>query len=245
MWDAACHPVFCLRLIIEKSMFTPALRAWRRFVSLRLVSRSHEDDISLIRRCCRLGVPSQSAVTAILRSEGLVVVDADEVAREVVRPGAWGYRRLLARFGTEILHADGAINRELLRTITIGENGSTQKRRQLNDATHLPIAARILTLLFYHAVVRGNPRVFLDAPLLYETGMHRLCRCVWVVTCSPEVQTARIMARDSVSKEEAEAAVATQWPLQRKVDLADAVIDNNGQRSLLQPAVLTLLQRLS
>jgi len=181
-------------------------------------------------------------VARILRAEGVPVIDADEIAREVVLPGAWGHRRLVARFGRKILNADGTVNRMYLRSITLGEHGSTQNRRLLNEATHLPIAARILWLMLRLGVWENHDVVCLDAPLLFETGMDRLCRLVWVVHCSPATQVLRLMARDGVGKVDAQANIDTQWPLAKKLAAADVKISNDGDLATLRVIVLDALR---
>ena len=74
-------------------------------------------------------------------------------------------------------------------------------------------------------------------PLLFEAGLESLCNEIWVVDCTPEQQLARMMQRDGLTKAEAQARLLAQWPLTRKRDLADRVIDNGGSPNDLVAAV--------
>ena len=83
----------------------------------------------------------------------------------------------------------------------------------------------------------GEPVVVLMIPLLFEAGLESLCSEIWVVNCTPEQQLARMMQRDGLSKAEAQARLQSQWPLARKRDRADRVIDNGGELNDLVSAV--------
>ena len=84
--------------------------------------------------------------------------------------------------------------------------------------------------------------VVLMIPLLFEAGLESLCSEIWVVDCTPEQQLARMMQRDGLSEAEAQARLLAQWPLTRKRDLADVVIDNGGGPNELAAAVNRCVQ---
>lgn len=168
----------------------------------------------------------KSSATAWLRGEGVRVVDMDEVARVVVQPGWRALAAIRRRFGDGVLLADGALDRaELGRRVF----ADPAERRALNRIMQLPLAAELLRRLAA-AFAAGCPVVVVDAPLLFESGLHRLARRVVVVAAPEGAQRERLMARDALTAEEARARVEAQMPLARKVARADHVVDNGGDR---------------
>ena len=161
-------------------------------------------------------------------------MDADEIAREVVQPGRWAYRRIIAAFGKRVCNSDGTIDRVLLRRMIFED---PLLRRRLNAATHPSIVLEIIRQIAFHRLVRWRRLVVLDAPLLFETRLNYLCRYVVVVSCSEDLQTQRLMARDHVSKEVAHKSIHAQMPLTAKMRLADCVIVNDSSLELLAERV--------
>jgi dephospho-CoA kinase len=100
----------------------------------------------------------------------LGIVDCDLIARDVVRPGAWGYRRVVRAFGPSILQEDGALDREKLGGLVFND---VSARKRLNAATHLPILVRMMTQILVLWVWKRCPVVVVDMPLLYEIGFQR------------------------------------------------------------------------
>ena len=94
-------------------------------------------------------------------------------------------------------------------------------------ALQFPIAAGLLQQLAYHWIV-GTPVVLLDAPLLFETKLNVLCKPILVISCSPQVQEERLMARNSFTRDQAKARIQSQLPLDWKCSHADILIDNSG-----------------
>jgi dephospho-CoA kinase len=89
----------------------------------------------------------------------------------------------------------------------------------------------------------AEPVVLLVIPLLFEAGLEGLCREVWLVDCDEDQQRRRLMARDQLSDAEARARLAAQWPMARKRDLADLLIDNRGEPSALAQATAAAWRR--
>lgn len=110
----------------------------------------------------------------------LGIVDCDLIARDVVRPGAWGYRRVVRAFGASILQEDGALDRERLGGLVFNDSAA---RKRLNEATHLPILVRMVTQILVLWVWKRCPVVVVDMPLLYEIGFQRFTR-PYTVRCS-------------------------------------------------------------
>jgi dephospho-CoA kinase len=166
----------------------------------------------------------KSYCAARLASKGVPVIDADQLAREVVRPGTPGLAAITKRFGTGVLRADGALDRErLAATIFSDEAG----RRDLERIVH-PAVYEAIQGWLRRAEIAGAPLAVADIPLLYETGHDRDFDRVIVAACRPETQRARLMARNGLSDEEARQRIAAQMPIEEKVKRADHVIRTDG-----------------
>jgi dephospho-CoA kinase len=166
----------------------------------------------------------KSTVSSILQRLGVAIIDCDEIAKSVVLPGRWGYRRVVKQFGIDILNSDKTINREALAQLVFKY---PLFRRQLNSATHLPVLVSILKQLFSNWLL-CKPYVIIDMPLLFETGFSKVTHPNIVVTCSQTTQLARIAQRDAMPLEDAKARIASQMPSDRKISLADIVLNNDG-----------------
>ncbi len=166
----------------------------------------------------------KSTAAKILVELGARVVDADQIARDVVAPGQPALAELVARFGSEYLLPDGSLDRKRLGARVFAD---VDERRKLNAITHPRIAAETQARL---AALRdaGEPLAVYEAALLVENGAQAGLDGLIVVACSEPTQRARLMARDGLSAEEADARMAAQWPLAQKVAVADWVIDSNG-----------------
>ncbi len=187
----------------------------------------------------------KSEVARHLTALGAVVIDADQLARHVVQPGEQGYQAIVARFGREILQADGSLDRKALGRIVFGD---PEARKALEAITH-PAIARLAAQRLSRERDQGTPVVFYMAPLLFEAGLVATMDEVWVVSVSEETQLARLMARDGIDREEALRRVAAQQPLAGKVARAHVVIDNSGlpeqTTSLVEEAWRQLRERLA
>jgi len=166
----------------------------------------------------------KSFVSGLLAEMGCRVVDADEVARRVVEPGAEGLRGVVEAFGAEVLRPDGTLDRALLGAIVFADEG---KRQLLNSILHPLIIAEQDELM--RRWEREDPRGVgvVDAALLIESGGYRRFDRLVVVHCRPEVQLERLMRRNSLTREEAERRVAAQMSQEEKLRHADFRIDTS------------------
>lgn len=165
----------------------------------------------------------KSSVAALLRARGVPVIDADQVSREVVAPPSPALDEIAARFGPEVLSPDGALNRKALGARIVGD---AEARRALEQILHPRIRAAIDVGLARLAR-EGHPVAAVEAALMVETGSYRLYDALLVVAASPEVQTARLMAREGLDEAAARAWLGAQLPVADKVALADAVVWND------------------
>jgi dephospho-CoA kinase len=166
----------------------------------------------------------KSTVSARFRARGVPIVDADELAREVVAPGTEGLAAVVAAFGPGVLGADGALDRKALAALVFGDEA---KRKQLNAIVHPRIGAASAAKLAALGA-GGAALVCYDAALLVENGLGDAFRPLVVVAAPENVQIARIMKRDGATEDEARARIRAQRPLAEKVAVADVVIDNGG-----------------
>ncbi|QMU07831.1 dephospho-CoA kinase [Levilactobacillus suantsaii] len=167
----------------------------------------------------------KSTVSAWLKADGIPIIDADVIARIVVAPGTSGLRQIVATFGSDYLQADQTLNRHKLGQLVFHDPAELAR---LTTITTPLIQREIKRQLAAYRAQRA-PLVVIDAPTFFEVGyLQSLVDGVLVVTTTLPRQRERLMARDHLSIADAQARIDRQWPLARKVALADVVIDNDG-----------------
>ena len=164
----------------------------------------------------------KSTVGRLLVERGAGLVDADQVARDIMCGEVLD--RVVARFGEGVLTPDGALDRARLGEIVFGDVAA---RRDLEAITHPAIVALSLQRLQQLAAA-GAPLVVYEAALLVETGRHEQMDRLVVVTADDEVRIARLAERDGLDRAAAEQRIAAQLSQEHKAELADYVIDNSG-----------------
>lgn len=171
----------------------------------------------------------KSAVAKLLLERGAAVIDADQLARQVVEPGQPALAELVARFGAAILTADGQLDRKRLGAIAFADEAA---RRDLGRITHPRIAAASAQAIADWSDAGANV-VFYEAALLVENRAYSAMEGLVVVSAPAELQETRVMARDGLTLEEARARIAAQLPLAEKIKVATWVIENSGDRDVL------------
>lgn len=166
----------------------------------------------------------KSLVAEMLASCGAVIVDADQLAREVVKPGEPAYGEIVAAFGDGILKPDGTLDRKALGAIVFSEPAS---RAVLERITH-PAIAELAARRFGQERERGARVVVYVVPLLIEAGLMSTVDEIWLVIVDSETQIERLMKRDDIPREEALRKIAAQMSQDEKIVYADVVIDNSG-----------------
>ena len=178
----------------------------------------------------------KSAVSDLFAQQGIDIVDADVVARQVVEPGTPALLAIIDHFGEAIVTDNGTLNRPALRK-RVFENDLD--KQWLNALLHPAIRAEMQTQL----EVATSPYVVFSVPLLIENGLDSMADTVLVVDCSEETQLARATRRDGSNIETIKSIMASQATRQQRLEKAQNVIDNNGELSALPPQVKSLHQQ--
>jgi dephospho-CoA kinase len=181
----------------------------------------------------------KSTVSRLLQARGIPVVDADQIAREVVQPGTPAHREIAQRF-PGVIGPDGALDRKALAARVFHD---AAERDALNHIVHPRIAEEVSARMGALAGA-GEPVAVYEAALIVENGLHRGLDGLIVVTAPLAAQLTRLRRRDGMTEEEARARMAAQLAAEEKARLATVVIDNSGAESDLAAQVDQLLERL-
>jgi dephospho-CoA kinase len=167
----------------------------------------------------------KSTVTKRLREKGYTVLDGDEIARQVVSAGTPALRRIQQEFGPRVMTPAGDLDRPALAQIVFHDE---EKRKLLNSIVHPEVYGQILRQSLKCLLLRKS-LIFMDMPLLFESGaMLKYLSKIIVVSCRPEQQLQRLMARNDMTEEEASSRISSQMSLEEKCRRAHFVIDNSG-----------------
>jgi dephospho-CoA kinase len=183
----------------------------------------------------------KSTVARMFKACGAVVIDADDLAREVVQPGKPAWREIVHAFGKRVLNPDRTVNRHALGAIVFSHS---VKRRRLERIIH-PRVAREQKRLTREAA-RKNPKavVIYDVPLLFEAGIDKRVDKTIVVTADQKTQIARLKKRNGLSRNEALRRIKSQMPLNQKRRRADYVLDGTTPINRLSRLVAQAFQQL-
>jgi dephospho-CoA kinase len=183
----------------------------------------------------------KSTVAKMFKQCGAVVIDADELARNVVKPGKPAWHAIVNMFGKTVLAPDRTINRRALGAIVFGNR---VKLRHLERIIH-PRVARQQAKLTRQAA-RNDPKavVIYDVPLLFEVGIDKRVDKIIVVTADHETQIARLKKRNGLPRAEALRRIRSQMPLVKKIQRTDHVLRGTLSRTSLRRQVSRLLKSL-
>lgn len=184
----------------------------------------------------------KSTVTDYLISQGFHVLDADRIAREIVLPGSDMLIELSSVFGKDILLEDGSLNRKKLGDIVFSD---AEKKKTLDRLMHTRILELIHERILQFREKQAHAKViFIDAPLLFETGLDKSTDEIWVIDIDDETRIRRIMARDGLQREEILKRIESQMTREEKNSRADVILDNTGKPEALYRQIDQLLKKL-
>lgn len=182
----------------------------------------------------------KSTVAAILRRLGAEIINADELAREVVQPGREAWQEIVNDFGSAVLQEDQAIDRRKLRDVIFND---PQARQKLEAIIH-PRVRALAEKKIRAFEAAGSAVVVYEVPLLFETQIHHWVRPVILVACDIETQKSRLQERDRLTESEAQRHIEAQMSLEEKRKLADYTIENNCSLAELEARVKAVLEKI-
>lgn len=166
----------------------------------------------------------KSSVGLMFRNLGAAIVDADQLAREVVKPGSEALTEIEEVLGKDLLLSDGSLDRKKLGALVFADDAA---RKTLNQITHPRIATAGQEAM--HALAKQGEKIALyEAALIVENELHKSMHGLIVVSIPESMQVERLQARDGIDKQAAESRVASQLPLAEKLKVATHIIDNSG-----------------
>ena len=182
----------------------------------------------------------KSMVLSMFANLGAEVIDADQLAREVVEPGQPALEEIATAFGRDMLMPDGRLDRGKLARIIFADPVA---RARLNAITHPRIRERMATEM----ALRGSRPglLIVDIPLLYENDRSDTVESVIVVWVDAKTQLRRLTERDGLTPDEARQRIAAQMPLDEKRARADLVVDNSGSRENTRRQVEAIYRRFA
>lgn len=182
----------------------------------------------------------KSTVAAMLRDEGIPVLDADRISREVAAPGGRAYDAVVHAFGRGILRDDGSIDRKHLGEIVFSDPGSRERLERITHPAILEAMKEAIAALDRE----GHRAVVVEAALIHESGRKGLFEAVISVTCGRETAISRLASREGMSRGQAEARLRAQMDADRKAGASDYVIDNSGEIESTRRQVAALAKAL-
>ena len=183
----------------------------------------------------------KSVVSKSLAEAGAVIVDADQIAHEIILKGEPAYLEIVEYYGTDILDAEGNIIRKKLGEIVFNDK---EKLAFLNQCTHKYITAEVKRQIAAAKEEGTATAIIVDAPLLLEAKLETVCDLVWVVYADPEVRAQRVMDRDGITYELAKARISNQKSWEEYKSVASAVIDNSKDLGHLKEQISEILKLL-
>ncbi|TKB71786.1 MAG: dephospho-CoA kinase [Nitrospira sp.] len=181
----------------------------------------------------------KSTVAKMFKQCGAVVIDADQLAHDVVKPGKPAWREIVKTFGRAVLNPDRTLNRRELGAVVFRNQ---TKRRRLERIIHPRVAREQMRLTKQAARKDPHAVVIYDVPLLYEAGIDKRVDTTIVVTADRKTQIARLMKRNGLSRAEAIRRVTSQMPLAKKIERADHMLSGILPRPSLRRHVNLLLK---
>lgn len=167
----------------------------------------------------------KSVVAKILEEKGCFVQSADQIAHELLNPGAPAWEEVVAHFGTGILNADKTVNRGKLGSIVFADE---KERRRLNAIIHPRVLEKEEEAI-RDLESKGRTGIYVsEAALTIEAGFQKHFDKIVVVFCAKDVQVQRLMARDGIARPEALRKIRSQMPVRLKLGYADYAVDTSG-----------------
>lgn len=184
----------------------------------------------------------KSTVAKILRSLHYQVIDADELSRKVTEPGSEGLLHIAEQFGTDIIKADGTLDRKALSAKVFA---APELRIKLEGITH-PLIHKALIQKLKESGLMDHPKIwFYEAALLFEAGRAKEFREIWVTYCEHDTQIQRLQNRDNINRDKAERVIQAQMPALEKAKLGQVIIQTDRPIKDIEAQVRKALESLA
>ncbi|MCU0572589.1 MAG: dephospho-CoA kinase [Syntrophobacteraceae bacterium] len=189
------------------------------------------------------GIATGKSTVARMFSElGAVVLDADQAARQVVRPGSECSRKLLALLGPDYFDQDGEIKRREVRERIVADE---RLRGEVNSIVHPSIMEAMEAAWQEQQNASRGRLVIFDIPLLFETRLQDRFQLIILAYAPRALQIARLVERDGVSSAQAEKTLSMQWPIDEKRELSHFIIENGGSLEATRRQVLSVWRKIT
>lgn len=182
----------------------------------------------------------KSTADNFFKKRNIPIVDADQIAHELMSKGQASYETIVGHFGEKILAKSGEIDRQKLGAIVFGDKNQL---KSLNELTH-PLILNNMEEKIMQYQSKGIPLVILDIPLLFEDNLVHYCDATLLITAPFQLELSRLMTRNNLNREDAQKRIASQMPLSEKEKLADYVIENAGTVTDLENNLSSLLEKI-
>ncbi|MDR0724247.1 MAG: dephospho-CoA kinase [Endomicrobium sp.] len=169
---------------------------------------------------------------------GAYCIDADLISKDLTVKDSPALKELVKEFGKSILVVDGSLNREKLGNIIFSDKMAKLK---IEKVLHRHIISRIKEITFRE---KDKQNIIINAPLLFEVGLDRICDKVVVIWAPYNIEAARLARRDHLNKQEIKKRIESQMPIEKKMKLADFVVDNSGTKQNLKRNIISLYNLL-
>lgn len=181
----------------------------------------------------------KTSVCNRLKELGIKIISSDTMAREAVAPNSTAHKKIVDFFGETVLLSDGTLNRKMLRRMIVNDDVA---RLTLERIVH-PEISNLIQEKIACAEKEGFDIVVVEVPLLFELSMQEHFNWIILVSAGHELRVKRLMARDNISRDEAENLLHVQMPDKDKIGRADFVLSNEGSRARLVEAVDFLYEK--
>jgi len=162
----------------------------------------------------------KSAAANFFQNEGITVIDADELSREVIEQDTPGFEKIVDCFGSAIIDSDGSINRAFLRQEVFDD----EKKKKLLESIIHPL---VRDLMIEKIAASQSPYSIIMVPLIFETNSMNNYNRILVIDCDPIVQLERAMLRDKNSKIQIQKIIDSQCSREERISIANDIIPNN------------------
>lgn len=182
----------------------------------------------------------KSTVSSYLKEHGYYILDADQIAYDITRKGSPVLEQIAEAFGSDMLDADGNLQRKKLAAVAFA---TPENKALLESLT----TAEVVRIISSQVVQLRNSKeydiIFIDSPLLFEAGVDKLTDLVWMVSANDEIRISRVMDRDQVTREDVLQRIANQMDNDEKIRRSQEIIDNSKGKDELYQQVEALLKK--